>query len=55
MAYQGLASPVLGDVAEEPVLDFVPFAGGGRKMTHADLKPDFPTQFREAPLPQPTP
>ena len=25
---QGLASPVLGDVAEEPMLDLVPFTGG---------------------------
>src|ERR1039457_3397848 len=33
---QRLGTPVDGDVGEEPMFDFVPFAGAGRKMTDRD-------------------
>lgn len=33
-AFQGSAPPVFRDVAKHAVLDFVPFAGARREMTH---------------------
>ena len=35
-ALQGAAAPVHRDVAEQPVLDFVPFAGAGRQVADVD-------------------
>ena len=32
-AYQGAGSPVLGDEAEQPMFNLVPFAGSGWKVT----------------------
>ena len=39
MADEWFASPVLGDVAEESVLDLVPFAGARREVAHGDTQP----------------
>jgi hypothetical protein len=36
MVDQGTASPVFGDVAEEPMLDLVPLGRARRKMRNAD-------------------
>ena len=55
VADQGLASPILGDVAEEPMLDLVPFAGGWGKMTHGDFQSELAAQLRQTPFPQMTP
>ena len=33
-AFEGLAAPVLSDVAEHTVFDLVPLAGAGRQMAH---------------------
>ena len=41
---QRTPSPVLGDVAEHPVLDLVPFAGSRRKMAHPNLQPQLISQ-----------
>ena len=40
-AQQRSASPVVGDVAEHPMLDLVPFAGAWRKMAHVDNQTSF--------------
>ena len=48
---QRLASPILRDVAEKPMLDLVPFAGGWGKMTHADFQSEFAAQLRQTPFP----
>src|SRR3974390_841675 len=53
MTDQGFSPPVLGNVAKHPVLNFVPLAGGGRKMAHVDLQPGLVTQLLQAPLPEP--
>src|SRR5258708_6544305 len=55
VADQGLASPILGDVAEKPMLDLVPFTGGWGKMTYGDLQSELATQLRQTPFPQMTP
>lgn len=34
VAHKRAAAPILGDVAEHPVLDLVPLAGPGRKVAH---------------------
>ena len=36
---EGTAPPVLGDVAEETVLDLVPLRRAGRDVRHADAEP----------------
>jgi hypothetical protein len=36
MAGQGLSGPVQGDMAEQPMLDLVPFAGARRHVTDRD-------------------
>jgi hypothetical protein len=36
-----LASPVLADVGEQPMLDLVPLAGAGRKVTDEDSQAGF--------------
>src|SRR5665213_2374579 len=33
-AFKGLAAPVPRDMAEHAMLDFIPFTGAGRQMTH---------------------
>ena len=35
------ASPILGDVTEEAMLDLVPLAGAGRQVTHGDGEAEF--------------
>ena len=36
MTHQRPTTPVLGDVTEHPMLDFVPFAGARREVAHMD-------------------
>src|SRR6516225_11787453 len=50
--HQGPATPVLRDVAKHPVLDFVPFAGPRRKVTHRNPQPDIISQLLQFHLPQ---
>ena len=38
--HQGMTPPVLRNEAEESMLDLVPFAGAGRKVTHKQRQPD---------------
>src|SRR2546421_4196053 len=47
------ASPVHGDVTEEPVLDFVPLRGTGWKVAHRDVKAGPGGQLGKLDLPQP--
>ena len=39
VASQGSALPVPGDLGEQAVLDFVPFAGAWREMADGDVQP----------------
>ena len=36
VTHQRPTTPVLGDVTEHPMLDFVPFAGARREVAHMD-------------------
>lgn len=47
--------PVLADEREQPVFDFVPFAGSRRQMTDADGQPRVVGQFLQFPLPKAQP
>ncbi len=55
MAEQRLAAPVLGDEAEETMLDLVPFARARREVAHADVETGTIGQFLQFPLPKPVP
>src|SRR5580700_5648806 len=46
------AAPVLRDVAEQPVLDLVPFRCAGRIVVDADHEPGFVGQFLQFELPE---
>ena len=48
-----LPAPVDGNVRKQPVLDFVPFAGGRRKMTDGDGKAGLIGKSLQLLLPQP--
>jgi len=48
-----LTSPVLGDVAEHPVLDLVPLARAGREMADRDPQPQVVGQTLQRHFPQP--
>src|SRR6516165_10916939 len=54
-AQQWSTAPVLRDVAEQPVLDLVPFARPWWKMTHPQLQVDPVSQVLQRHLPQPRP
>src|SRR4051794_15395058 len=49
------ASPSLGDVAEQAMLDRVPLRGTGRIVADRDRQAGLVGQFRHLTLPQPTP
>ena len=51
VADQRLATPVLGDVREQPMLYLVPLTGAGRNMTDGDLDPKFVGQQLQFALP----
>ncbi len=51
-ADQGTAAPVLRDVTEHPMLDFVPFAGAGRKVTDLDQHAQFVSELLQLNFPQ---
>ena len=46
-------APVLGDEAEQPVLDFIPLAGAGRKVTDHQPHSQIVGQALQADLPKP--
>jgi len=46
------ATPVLGDVGEETMLDPVPFAGAGRQMADGDVDIEFGGESLKFDLPQ---
>jgi hypothetical protein len=52
-AVRRLAAPVDRDVAEQPVLDAVPLAGGGRQMADRDVKARLVGELLQLDLPQP--
>src|SRR5271166_4696629 len=52
MREQGLASPVLTDEREQPMLDLVPLARARREMRHADREAALVGEFLKLPLPQ---
>ena len=52
MADERPAAPVLGDVAEHPMLDLVPFAGPRRKVAHGDAQPGVVGEPLQRYLPQ---
>jgi len=54
MADEGFAPPVLSNVTEQAMLDFVPFARRRRKVANANLKTRLTTQLRQALFPQTT-
>src|SRR5437867_4733650 len=51
VAHQRLPTPVLGDVAEHPVLDLVPLAGAGRKVADRNRQAGLVGQLLQAELP----
>ena len=55
VARQGLASPVLGNVAEHAVLDLVPLAGPRREVAHMDGQLQAQGQLLQRDLPQAAP
>ena len=50
-----LAAPIRGDEREQPVLNFVPFAGARRKVADRNRKPGFIRQLLQLQFPQPQP
>jgi hypothetical protein len=54
-ACQWLTPPILADKGKQTVLDFVPLAGPGRKMTYGNRQTDFIGQFLQLPFPQTSP
>ena len=55
MADPRAPSPVHADMRKEPMLNLIPFAGSGWKMTDRDLQAYFRGQFLQFPLPQSNP
>src|SRR6266536_2794399 len=53
VAGEGATAPVHGDLAEQPVFDFVPFAGSGRQVAHGDLQSGRSGELGQLDLPQP--
>src|SRR5664280_960957 len=53
VAGQGPAAPVHRDVGEEPVFDFVPFAGARREVAHGDGEPGLGCRGGQLGLPLP--
>jgi hypothetical protein len=53
VADQRTAAPVLGDKAEETMLDLVPLARAGRKVAHLQLEPQFVRERLERHFPEP--
>src|SRR3954469_20382088 len=54
-ADQGASAPVVGDVAEHPMLDRVPLAGSGWKVTDLDLDAELIGQLLQLAFPQAIP
>ena len=54
MAGEGVATPVLGDVAKHPVFDLIPLAGPRRKVAHADAQAGLICESLEFRLPEVT-
>jgi hypothetical protein len=54
-AVQRLAAPVDRDVAEQPMLDAVPLAGGGREVADTDLQAGLVGELLQLDLPQANP
>ncbi len=52
MADQRLSFPVHADNRKQPMLDLVPLAGSGRKMTYRDGNPDLVRQFLSLHFPE---
>ena len=52
MRQQGLATPVLRNEREQPMLDLVPLTGAGRQMAHGDGQPRLIRQALQLPLPK---
>ena len=50
---QGLALPVLGDMAEHPMLDLVPFAGPRREVADVDGQAQLARQVLQRDFPEP--
>jgi hypothetical protein len=53
MTHQGAASPVLCDETEQTMLNLVPFARAGRKVTDQEFQFQFVSQVLQRCLPQP--
>src|SRR6266480_6146962 len=53
VAYQWLGAPVLRDEREQAMLNLVPFAGAGRKVTDGDRDADLVGEALQLALPQP--
>ena len=54
-ARQRMSAPILRDMAEQPMLDSVPFAGAWRKMANRDPKTRFVGELLQADFPEPGP
>src|SRR5262245_28374361 len=52
MAHERLSAPVLSDMAKQPMLDLIPFAGPRRKMAYVQFQSDSVRQFLQGNLPQ---
>ena len=52
VTHQRFSPPILGDVAEEPMLDLVPLAGRWGEMTDADFQAEFAAQLCQTPFPE---
>jgi hypothetical protein len=55
IAEEGPGPPVLADEGEEPVLDFVPFAGAGWQVADDDVEAELVGQLLQFAFPQPHP
>jgi hypothetical protein len=52
MAYERLATPVLADEREQPMLNLVPLAGSGRQMTDSNPQSGFIGKFLQFDFPK---
>src|SRR5664279_430861 len=55
VADQGPSAPVHRDLPEQPVLDFIPFAGTGWQLADGDLQSRLGREFRQLDFPGPDP
>src|SRR3954452_25222249 len=55
MTRERVAAPILGEVAEQAVLDLVPLRGAGRIVTDRDRQPGLVGKLLQLELPQPNP